>query len=254
VIARPPASHDDLLCSGSSPGPPPVSAASAKHSVRRAGVVAGIGLLLMAPLAAFGNVGVLGRLVTKGDAATTAKAIEDSQSLFVLGILSLSVVAVLDVIVALALMRFFSPVNQRLSTIAAGMRVAYAGIFAVAIGELGRVLQVLGDSDQMLLRINAFTDIWDAALTLFGLYLLLLGYLACRASYVPTWLGGILAIAGLGYLFDSVAARLSPGLTWKVASVTGLGEVALIFWLLWTRRGLDLNRSHRWRASRGPSW
>ena len=50
-----------------------------------------------------------------------------------------------------------------------------------------------------------------AALLLFGAHLLVIGYLACRSGHVPRVLGVLLAVAGLGYIVDSLAAVLVRG-------------------------------------------
>lgn len=210
-------------------------------SVRRASTVAGTGYLLLSILAGFGNYGVLGSLVTTGNAIKTANAITASKGMFVLGIGSLAAVAVLDVIVALALQKIFSPVSQRLSRLAAGLRIAYAGVFALAIYQLVGVLHVLGNANKALQGVTAFSNIWNGGLMLFGLHLLLLGYLAYKSGYVPRWLGILIAVAGFGYFFDSLASVFSLGLTTKIASVTFIGEVALILWLLIKGRHVRLS-------------
>jgi hypothetical protein len=212
-------------------------------SVRRASLVAGTGYLLLSILAGFGNYGVLAHLVTTGHAIKTANAITASRGLFVLGIGSLAAVAVLDVIVALALLKIFSPVSKGLSRLAAGLRIVYAGVFALAIYQLVGVLHVLGNANQALQGVSAFNNIWNGGLLLFGLHLLLLGYMAYKSGYVPKWLGILIAVAGLGYLFDSVASAFSLGLTTKIASVTFIGEVALILWLLIKGRHLKLSET-----------
>ncbi|MFJ2239319.1 DUF4386 family protein [Streptomyces sp. NPDC087859] len=52
--------------------------------------------------------------------------------------------------------------------------------------------------------------IWNAGLIFFGIHLLL-GLLAFRSDYVPRVLGVLLALAGLGYLVDSLGTSLSSG-------------------------------------------
>jgi hypothetical protein len=185
--------------------------------------------------------------VTPGDAAATARDVMGSGGLFRLGIASLLVVVVLDVVVAWALFRVFSPVAESVSRTAAWLRLAYAGVFMLAITELMGALRLLGndgflgvvDAGQLqalaLLRINAFTDIWDAGLILFGAHLLAVGYLAYKSGYVPKILGILIGIAGGGYLVDSFAAVL--GQPTNVAAFTFLGELLLALWLvIWGRR------------------
>lgn len=216
----------------------------ADRQVRRASVVAGIGLVAMGALAGFGNfVGVEG-LITPGDATATAREITGSEGVFRAAIVSLLLVVVLDVVVAWALFHVFSPVSTGVSRLAAWLRLVYAGIFAVAISQLVGVVRLLdGDGHltawsteqlraQALSSVAAFTDLWSAGLLLFGVHLLVLGYLAHRSGYVPKLLGALVALAGVGYVFDSVAAILSPELGIQLAAFTFLGEILLALWLL----------------------
>jgi len=231
--------------------------ARSEISVRNASVTAGVALLLMSALAGFGNFVSLKGLVTQGNAAQTAKDITGSEGLFRLGIASLLLVIALDVVIALALYRVFSPVNKSISMLAAALRLVYAGVFMVAIGQLLGVLRLLSNdgylsvfsADQLrtqaLLGINAFTDLWHAGLFLFGLHLLVIGYLAFRSGYVPRLLGVLLAIAGLGYVTDTFGVILSQGTWTDVSSFTFIGEFLFALWLvIWGRR-ITLSESER---------
>lgn len=225
----------------------------ADRSVRRASVIAGTGLLLMAVLGVFSNFVVLEGLVTQGDATQTANDIMNSEVMFRFGIVSLFVVAVLDVVMAWALFAVFKPVNRGLSLLAAWFRAVYAGVFMVAIAQLVGALSLLNNAEyltvfnteqlraQALLEINTFHDIWSAGFILFSFHLLLLGYLAYRSGYVPKVLGVLLVIAGLGYLIDSFGPVLSAGYSVELAMFTFVGEVVLIFCLLIKGRRIVLN-------------
>ena len=92
----------------------------------------------MAALAGFGYNFAVHGLITPGDAARTAQQITAHEGLFGACIASLFLAAILDVVVAWALYRVFRPVSQRLSALAAWLRVVYAGVFAVAILRAGR--------------------------------------------------------------------------------------------------------------------
>ena len=225
---------------------------AAGRSIRKPSLIAGVALLLLSALAAFGNVVVVQGLVTSGDAATTASDILASDGLFRLGVASLYLVIVLDVVVAWALLGVFSPVNRDISRLAAWFRIAYAGVFMVAIGQLAGIPDLLNSDGyanvftpeqlqvQALLRIEAFTDIWMAGLILFGVHLFLLGYLAYRSSYVPKVIGVLLAIAGVGYAFDSFFTVFTEGSPFAISTVTFLGEFLLALWLLIRGRRISL--------------
>jgi hypothetical protein len=222
---------------------------NANRSIRNAGLTAGIALLLMSALASFGYFVAVKGLVTPGNAAQTANDITESEGLFRFGIVSLYLVIPLDVVVAWALYRVFSPVNKSISMLAAALRIAFAGVFMVAISQLVAVLRLLNNDNhpavftpdqlhaQALSAINAFSDIWHAGLLLFGLHLLVIGYLAFRSGYVPKFLAVLLIIDGLSYVVDAFGTVLSRGIWTDTATFTFIGEFLLALWLvLWGRR------------------
>ena len=207
---------------------------STNISLRTAAMIAGVGLLLMAILAPIAYLNTFQSLVKFDDAALTAQNISNSMGAFRLCILLLFIVAVLDVVVAWALYIVLVPVNKNLSALAAWLRVIYAGIFMFAISKLYVALQVLTpDGAQAMSFLKAFQSIWDMALILFGLHLLVLGYLAFSSGYIPKWLGIFLVLASVGYIVDGIGTMLSPDYSLKLAQFTFIGEVLLIFWLLW---------------------
>ena len=72
---------------------------------------------------------------------------------------------------------------------------------------------------------------------MFGLYLLMIAWLAWRSGYVPRLLGVLVAIAGLGYIYDSIGQFISGGSWTQVSTVTFTGEFLLALWLvIWGRR------------------
>jgi hypothetical protein len=200
-------------------------------SPRRASLIAGIALLLMAVLAGFAKFAALDRLVTPGDAARTANDVLASDGLFRSAIAALILTAILDVVVAVALLVLFRPVNPSVATMAAAFRVAFAAVFLVAINQLVSALALLGDADQALRAINAFDTVWVIGLILFGVHLLLIGYLAYRSGFVPRIIGVLLVVAGLGYAIDGFGTVLVPEYS-TIGQFTFVGEVVLILWLL----------------------
>lgn len=122
---------------------------TANSQVRRASVIAGIGILLLAILAGLSHFVVLENLVTQGDATQTANNIVNSENMFRLGIVSLLLVAVLDVVVAWALFTVFEPVSRSVSLLAAWFRALYATVFVVAISQLVGVLHLLNNAEYL---------------------------------------------------------------------------------------------------------
>ena len=225
------------------------------RSIRNGSLTAGIALLVISVLAGFGYFVAVKGLVTPGNAAQTAKDITESEGLFRLGIVSLFLVIPLDIVVAWALYRVFSPVSKSLSMLAALLRIAFAAVFMVAISQLVEVLHLLNNDNylavfspdqlhaQALMAINAFSDIWHAGLFLFGLHLLLISYLAFKSGYVPKFLAVLIAIDGLSYAVDTFGAVLSHGTWTDTATFTFIGEFLLALWLVIRGRRLRVDDS-----------
>ena len=228
---------DDVLQEGRING-----LAEANRSIRKASTTAGVGLLAMSGLSALGYLVAVKGLVVPGNTPRTARNVASHEGLFRFGILSLYLVAALDVVVAWALYRVFKPVSNVVSRLAAWLRIAYAAVFVVAISQLVGALRLHA---QALQHINTFTNIWDAGLVLFGLNLLVLACLAYRSGYVPKLLGVLLAIAGLGYVFDTVVRVLVQGATSDVSAITGMGEFVFALWLVIRGRRITVRDSVR---------
>jgi hypothetical protein len=232
-------------------------------SPRSAARVAGFGYLAIGVLGIFANFFVLEGLIESGDAAATADNIAASEGLFRLGIASLVLVAVLDVVIGLALYVLLGPVHKSLALLAAGFRLVYAAIFGAALVFLVLAVQLLEGSDylaaiepdqlhvQMMVFLDGFGYGWLIGLVWFGAHLLVLGYLLITSGYLPRILGILLMVAGAGYLVDSFANLLLSNyddyetlFLIVVAVPSVIAEFAFAFWLL-LRAGDVLSRDDR---------
>ena len=211
-------------------------------SNRRVALVAAFGLLLMAILAPFAQFGVLQSLIVPADAAATTDNIAASLGLFSGAVAAFLIVAILDVVVAWGMYVLLRPVNARAALVVAWLRVAYAVVFAYALLNLLAVAQFLNgastatlQSDQLHTQVAtsvaAFSNGWDLALAIFGLHLVGLGGLLFRSADFPRFLGGLVVLAGIGYLADSLGRILVPGYALTISTFTFVGEALLILWL-----------------------
>ncbi len=238
-----PLAQDDHKKPHVEPGP------EAWWTVRRAGVVTGVALLVMVALAVFANFVVLQGMITPSDGAATVAEIAAREDTFRLGVLAWLLIVVLDAVIAWALYRVFRPVSSAVSMLAAAFRLVYAGVLLVAVGQLLRAVDVLtvdpslagsgGDEVRAhaLLELNAFQHVYDLGLFLFGIHLALLGYLSLRSDFIPKVVGVLLVVAGAGYAFDTVCAVLAVEVP-TVSVFTFLGELLLALWLLVAGRRL----------------
>lgn len=213
-------------------------------SLRKAAIVAGLGLLIMTIFAVFALSFVYQKLILPEDATTTANNIMANEMLFRTGICSFLIVIVCDVVVAWALYVFLIPVNKSLSLLAAWFRLVYSTIFGTALANYFSVLLLLSGADyltvfetdqlhaQVMLSINAFSDGWAIGFVFFGLHLAFLGYLVFKSDYIPRILGVLLIVAGLSYLIDHFGKFLFPEFDVAISLVLGWGELLFMLWLL----------------------
>lgn len=178
-------------------------------SIRSASFLAGASLALMAVIAP------LGVMVALPAGATGVAAIV---VLFV---------SALDAVIAVALYPVLLRGGALLAGCASALRLVYAAVFTTAAG----VLVTAPDADR-------FHAIWDAGLFIFGGHLILVGIAIARISTMPTWIGTLVLIAGLGYLIDAMSIALNPAMSIGIGEFAFIGEVVLLIWLLgWSGRG-----------------
>jgi len=206
---------------------------SARITSRSAAWAGGISLLLIAVLAGVGNFAALAPLIVTSDAAQTAAAITGAETQFRVGVLCMLLAAMLDIVVAAALLRILEPANRMLAVTAAWFRIAYTAVFVIAIGQLASVPGLLADPQLAMNAIDGYYATWRIGLSLFAAHLLLVGYVAFRSGFVPHWIAALIVVAGLGYLVDGVGTILIAGYVPTISTVTFVGEVLLIGWLLW---------------------
>src|SRR5207302_7523041 len=116
-----------------------------------------------------------------------------------------------DVVAAWGLYLLLRPVNAFVSMFIAWLRVVFATLGLAAVLNLvtahrlltrPAALTALGRNQldaQVHVAIGAFNSQFAFSLIIFGIYLILLGWLIHRSGYLPKWLGIVLAIAGAGW-------------------------------------------------------
>jgi len=213
-------------------------------SLRQAALIAGIGILIMAIATPFAELVVYPKLVIPGKIEETVQNISANQGFFLVGMFAYLITFVCDVLVAWALYVLLVPVNRSLSLLTAWFRLVYAVIALFGLSKLVIVFHLLSKpyyltvfgSDhlhaQVRLLLNSFHYIWGMGLLLFGIYLGLPGYLVYRSDYIPKIMGILLAIAGLGWVIDSLGPYLYLNANLGFIMITFFGEVIFMLWLL----------------------
>lgn len=220
-------------------------------SLGKAARVAGLGYVFIILLGVFAEFFVRSSLVVPEDAAMTVSNIMANEWLFRVGICSYLIMAILDMVVALALYIVLKPVSNSLSLLAAIFRLVHAIILSVVLYNLFSVLQLLSAADylaaiepnhlhaQVMLFLNAFNYGWLIGLVFFGIHCYVLGYLIIKSNYIPKFIGVLLIAASFGYLIDSFAHFLLTDYSdyeevfLLIVAVPALAaEVALCLWLI----------------------
>lgn len=222
----------------------------AETTPRRAGIIAGIGYLMLFVFAIFGNFLVLESLIVPDDAAATVANLAESGTTFRFGILAFLVIFLVDVVVAWALYVLLSPYAQRLSLAMAWMRIVYTVMLGVGIVFLmaasGLVQGATTDVDQVALMLDGFDYSWMIGLAAFGLHLGLLGYILIRTRVAPRLLGVLVVVAGIAYVADTTFFTVlsdyesyADAFLIMVAVPSVIAELGLAIWLL-ARAGKEL--------------
>ena len=200
-------------------------------------------------------------LIVSGEAAATARHILASETLYRASIAADLIGIASYVGVTALLYRLLRPVSRGVSLLAAFFSLVGCAIGAAITLNLVTALVFLEGApylaafrpDQLQALARVFLRLhgqgYNISLVFFGFYCALLGYLVFRSTFMPRFLGVLLAVAGLGWLADSLATILWPALADHLDTFAmmsgGLGEGGLCLWLLavgvnapkWEQRG-----------------
>ena len=219
-------------------------------STRRTARLAGLLYFASGLTAPFALLYVPGKLFVEGDPTATAEHLRSSEGLLRAGIAAEIVGSILFVFVALTLYRLFEPVSK---TPALAMLVLILISFPISflnlLNELAALYLAQGGSGSgfwsvlganphealayLLLRLH--DQGYMVAQIFWGLWLFPFGICVMRSGFIPRVLGVLLMIAGCGYVADSFAALALPQFRHavdEVTTITNLGELPIIFWLL----------------------
>jgi len=214
----------------------------AEGSPRFKARIAGLFYLLYILMGVFGEFFINGKLIVDGDALATANNLLAHESLFRWGFATDILMVACYLALTLLFYEIFKPVNKRLSLLAAFFSLAGCNLQALsslyhlaplAVLKGGQYLSVLKVEQLQalaLLSLDLFAQVFNTALTFFGFYFVLIGYLIFRSTFLPRILGVLMAISGLVWL-----TFLSPPLADYLSSYLPLGvlgEGSLCLWLL----------------------
>lgn len=184
------------------------------------------------------------RLVVPGDAATTAKNIMASESLFRLGIVSGLIMYTVFILYALILYKLLKPVNKNYALLM--VVLALVGVPIAMLNQINQsaALLLLSGADylkvfaadqihaqvMLFLRLHSHGNL--IAAIFWGLWLFPLGLLVFKSGYFPRILGVLLMIGCFGWLILFLQRFLFPSYE-ALAYSRFAAHIAELSWMLW---------------------
>ena len=211
-------------------------------SLRQAALVAGIAYVTN-PVT-WAEFYAMPRLVADDPTRTLAN-LQAHQHLFGAVVLVYFITLLGDVVVAWGLYVLLEPVNRALALLMAWLQLVYAAMVLASVGALAVVYRLLFVPEytrldwagtlpaQVRMLIGTYRATWDLGLVLFGLHLVLLGWLFVRSGYLARWLGWLLIADGCAWVIIELGMYVAPQAKLGFLGVFYVGELVLMVWLLW---------------------
>ncbi|WP_298312135.1 DUF4386 domain-containing protein [uncultured Aquimarina sp.] len=179
------------------------------------------------------------KLLNFDNAIETTNNILSSELLFRLSFVSGLIMETVFVFYAFFLYKLLRPVNKNNATLMLILALLPVPIFLMNQLNLFAVLLSAKEQmqEQMMFYLNLNKNGGFIVSIFFGLWLLPLGYLVFKSSYLPKILGIFLMIGCFGYLINFIQGFLFPGTeatlwTNPVLIITHISELLLMLWLL----------------------
>jgi hypothetical protein len=190
--------------------------------------------------------GRLGGTVEPGDPAGTARNLSSAAGEFRVAVVA-NLVATLCYIGVIGLLNeLLRPVQPGVSRVAVlfglGGCIIGASTAALQLAAPGLV-ESAGAAPAAHALLVAAGRANGVALTLFGCYCLLLGWLVLRSGFIPKLFGALLMLSGAAWLLGNLALLAEPALAKRfllIVGVAALGEILFTLWLLF--KGVDVAR------------
>ena len=207
-----------------------------------------IGICFMAMLfmGIFAEMVVRQQLIIWDDPTTTAQNIQQATGLFNAGMLTFVVILILDIFLAIGFYILFRDQHKGMAFLMVSFRLVYVAIKGAGmVGALiGRdMILRLAESELLVTQAMEFLKLhhfgFGLGLIFFGVHLLLLTNLMCKATWVPDLLAYFMFLAGLSFCFNSALNLFVQDMETLKQTVSNilvlpmtLGELLLGLWLL----------------------
>ncbi|WLR51125.1 DUF4386 domain-containing protein [Bacillus tianshenii] len=219
---------------------------TARNTQQKAAIISGAALLIMTVSAFFSYGYVHSSIVINGDGLTTLKNIQASGSLFKLEIIGWIVIIMMDLLVAWGFYIFLKPFQRKHALIVGLLRLLYTAMLGIAVSHLVIVNNTVAKASfgepvdraasQIMLSFASFESIWSMGLIIFGLHLIITGFVACKSNQVPKLISRLVVVAGFSYTLVHVMYQLIP----QLDRLTGILETILIIPMFFGELGFGI--------------
>lgn len=201
--------------------------------------------------------------IMRGDAAEIAAQLKQNESLFRVGFAAYLVEAFSDLVLAWLFYVLLRPVHRELGLLSAFFGLVSMSLFAVTkmfyfsapLFLKSKYLSAFS-SDQVNALAGAFLSLYGGLSGLFMLFYgtawIIRGYLTFKSSYLPRFLGVLMAVAGAGFFAKNITKVLVPPYSSEMLlAPMFLNVLVLAGWML--VRGVDRDKWDRAIADRRRS-
>jgi hypothetical protein len=194
-------------------------------SYPKAAIIVGIGFIIMFFLALVADLGLLSGLVVPGDSGETISNIKDNGMVFGTAIGCYIIILALDAAVALGLYVILKPVNKRVSSLAAALRLLYTAVMGISLFALVLLLPEVYGYGKLV------------AYLFFIPHVFVLGYLVFKSGYIPKSLGALLMVASFCFVILLYGEIILPKDLFNALVIIAMlpatfAEISLGIWLL----------------------
>ncbi len=205
--------------------------------------VTGLLYLGLAVTGLLGYVIVRAQIVVDGDPDATLAKLIDQQSLARFGVMLELAIVLTQTLCALWFFRLFRSVDAFAAACIAVFGVVNAVAIMGSAATLGTAVEVAGGAlDQatdtagtVALLYLVSEQLWAVGAVFFGLWLIPMGWLAWRSGWMPSALGWLLMVSGVGYIlsaFVTYAAGSASALADVLTFPATVGELWMVGYLL----------------------
>jgi hypothetical protein len=210
--------------------------------------IAGFLYLVTIIAGGFAEIFVRGEMTVAGNPAATSQNILASELLYRFGVVADLVCLISGTFLSLIFYILFRAVNKEISLLALIFSITAGSVMAVnLLNQLAPLLLLHSSSYLQAFNIEQLQTLsqfylnlqsqgYNISLLLFAFYFPIIGYLVYRSGFLPRILGILYALAGLGYLINSLGWFLAPQyakyLFPYVLLPAFIGETSMSLWLI----------------------